>query len=366
MQHELPPLVLVIDDLGAGGAERMLVGLLQELALHYKVILVTLNEKSDFEEKQLVYHHRYIIGFSGFRTIVKSVKKLRGIIKKHQPVIVASHLYWSTIISRMAIVNQIPLVFTVHQMLSDGAFNFNKKGILLKWLDRLTYKRSHVLVGVSEEVIKDYEHEVGLKGKYYVLHNYISDKYFQKSKQTVSHRPTRFVAVGNPKWEKNFEGLIRAMAKVKDLGVSCDIYGYSGYNTGLQQLIDSLNAPVVLKGRSEEIAELLQEYDVFIMSSFSEGFGIVAAEAMAVGLPVMLSDLKVLHEVTNDNAIFFNPKDENDLAAKLRDVVNGKYDLQSLVFEGKRIAKENYTKQAYLEKLLLIYKDVRNESFKAN
>ena len=43
------------------------------------------------------------------------------------------------------------------------------------------------------------------------------------------------------------------------------------------------------------------------MSSFLEGFGISAAEAMAKGLPLLLSDINTLKEVSQGKALLLNP-----------------------------------------------------------
>jgi glycosyltransferase involved in cell wall biosynthesis len=357
-QNSKPVIIQVINDLGAGGAERLLVGLLKDLALHYDVVIVTLRPRTDFPETELVCKARYTIGFTGMKNIVGAVKKLRAIIRKHSPVLVSSHLYWSTIIARLACPKEIPFVFTVHQVLSEGAYKFNKKGIILKWLDKLTYNKRQTMIGVSGEVVKDYDKEIGLKGERHVLHNYVTDPYFEQGPwNPLNNSHVKFVAVGNPKWEKNFEGLIRVMKKIQNGKVSCDIYGESSYSPILASLVSSLNAPVNLKGRSEKVFELLPGYDAFVMSSYSEGFGIAAAEAMAVGLPVVASDLGVLKEVTKGNAIFFDPRNENEFAEKLQAVAEDKFDLKSLSQKGREIALKNYTRQAYVNKLLAIYNE---------
>ena len=139
--------------------------------------------------------------------------------------------------------------------------------------------------------------------------------------------------------------------------MSCDIYGESSYSPILASLVNSLNAPIKLKGRSEKVFELLPDYDAFVMSSYSEGFGIAAAEAMAVGLPVVASNLGVLKEVTEGNAIFFDPRNENEFAETLQAIAEDKFDLASLSQKGREIAQRNYTLQAYITKLLRIYNE---------
>lgn len=353
-----PTIVHVIDDLGRGGAETLLVDLLKDLGNSYNIVLVTLTDYSEFDEKDIRCRHRYSLNYKGKFSIPAVIRRLKNIIRKHNPVLVRSQLYWSTIITRLACPKHIPLVFSVHVTLSDGSFKFTRKGVILKWIEKLTYKKRHTLIGVTQEVIDDYKKTIGIKGNFYVLHNYANDAYNDNSVEYKfpGNEKLKMVAVGNPKKQKNYELLLRAFQLLDASSVSCDIYGSgAGYDALLQKDIDKYNLPVYLKGKSAKVYEQLKNYDVFIMCSIFEGFGIAVAEAMAVGLPVFLSDLKVLREVSQGNAIFFDPYDEKELAVKINEFRNGKYDVQAMSVNGKEIYRNNYSKKVYLEKLLKIY-----------
>ena len=353
-----PVIVHVIDNLSRGGAETLLVDLLKDLQYHYDIILVTLNSFSEFSEEEIVCKKRYNLEYAGSFSFFKTIRALRKIIRKHKPVLVRSQLYWSTVITRLACPKHIPVVFSVHVTLSDGSFKFTRKGVILKWLEKFTYKKRHTVVGVTQEVIDDYKKTIGIKGAHYVLHNYANNAYAENSVEYnfSGTGKCRMVAVGNPKKQKNYDLLVRTFRLLNDKSVSCDIYGYgAGFNEALQADIDKYNLPVYLKGKSATVYKELKHYDVYIMCSIFEGFGIAVAEAMAAGLPVFLSDLKVLREVSQGNAIFFNPHDEKELAVKINDFKSGKYNAQAMSARGKAIYNANYSKKVYMEKLLKIY-----------
>src|SRR5688572_32275092 len=203
--NEKPTVIQVINDLGRGGAESLLVGFLPELSREFNIVLVTLRDHMEFDESEIRSEYRYSLGYTSMKNLPGAIRRLKKIINKHKPALVVSHLYWSTIIGRLACPARIPMIFTVHQLLSDGAFNFNRKGALLRWIDKLTYRKRHVMIGVSQGVIDDYHKEVGLTGKSHVLHNYVDDIYFQNAIDYTfpSDAKLNMVAVGNPKWEKN-------------------------------------------------------------------------------------------------------------------------------------------------------------------
>jgi glycosyltransferase involved in cell wall biosynthesis len=75
-----------------------------------------------------------------------------------------------------------------------------------------------------------------------------------------------------------------------------------------------------------------------------EGFGIPILEAMAAEVPMVLSDLHVFREITNNTGIFFNPHDFFEIATSIEKLYNSK-DIQNNIinFGIKRIEDFSYT-----------------------
>jgi len=69
----------------------------------------------------------------------------------------------------------------------------------------------------------------------------------------------------------------------------------------------------------KDLVAVLQAATVFVYPSIYEGFGLPAAEAMACGVPVMVSDRSSLPEVVGDAGWLFDPEDPVALAAALRE-----------------------------------------------
>jgi glycosyltransferase involved in cell wall biosynthesis len=67
---------------------------------------------------------------------------------------------------------------------------------------------------------------------------------------------------------------------------------------------------------------LYRHASVFVYPSLYEGFGLPPLEAMACGIPVLISDIPSLREVTGDAALTFNPKDHEELAHLLDRVLS--------------------------------------------
>lgn len=96
--------------------------------------------------------------------------------------------------------------------------------------------------------------------------------------------------------KKNIEALLHAFATVRrDVGDPCLVIagsGESSYTDSLKNLADQLGLRecVLWTGfvSGAPKAALLEAADVFVLPSFSENFGIAAAEALMAGLPCIL------------------------------------------------------------------------------
>ncbi|MBP7875858.1 glycosyltransferase family 4 protein [Candidatus Woesebacteria bacterium] len=85
-----------------------------------------------------------------------------------------------------------------------------------------------------------------------------------------------------------------------------------------------LDARVSIKTKvsDRELVTLYQQAAALIQPSTSEGFGLTGIEALACGTPLLASDIAVFHEVYQEAALFFNPKDPHSLVDALDQLPN--------------------------------------------
>jgi len=355
---EKPKLLLIIDTLKKGGAEVLLIGILPELSLKFEVILVTLSAECDFNKNEIVCSQRYNLGFKSKISLVPSIFKLKRIIKKHSPALIHSHLVYSSIVARSACPNYIPLLYSIHGELSKNDFNNSK---LLALLEKNTIRKNHSLIAVSNAALKDYQKTISKPNKTFILPNFIRDVYLQQGniKAFKPMQSLNLVSIGNFKAAKNYEYLIQSFKYLKEFPVSLKIYGniINPIYSQLQADIERYHLKIDLKGPLKNVQKELANSDLFVMSSKNEGFGIAAIEAMASGLPLLLSDLPVFHEVTIDNALFFDLAEPTSFVRLIKEIFEGKYNLDQLSHNGIKIAKQ-YSKEKYLANLYSIYDEI--------
>lgn len=73
----------------------------------------------------------------------------------------------------------------------------------------------------------------------------------------------------------------------------------------------------------EEYHEALARATALVTASLEEGFGIPVIESLSMGTPVACSDIPVFREVAGPGAVFFNPRDPDDIAARILSLESG-------------------------------------------
>lgn len=144
-------------------------------------------------------------------------------------------------------------------------------------------------------------------------------------------RPTpdaslRIVTTGALGWVKGHEYALLAVRRLQDSGVAAqfDIIGdgperqrmlYTIYDLELQEAVR-------LRGKlsPEQVRDVLQQADVFLLSSLSEGIANAALEAMACGLPIVTTDCGGMREAVTDGVEGFvvPVRDAEAMACALR------------------------------------------------
>ncbi len=345
----------LIDDFGRAGAETTVVGVLKKLG-NYHNIAVNLYDKNEFGD-ELKYDRFYCLNLKSYKQFIKGVFRLRSIIKENKVDIVHSTLYWSTIVARLATPRRIPLISSVQSSISDG-IEYRKKWIC--WLDKLTYRwRKSIVLGVSAYTLKDYFTFLKLKPfKTHVLYNFVDTDIFQPAiPQPRTDGTMRLISVGTLKLQKNQVFLVKAFQSLKDLPIELHIYGEGPCRTEMQQLIDQYGLRVKLMGKMMNLAPLLPQYDLFVMSATYEGFALAVLEGMAMGIPMLLSDIPTYREQCADTARYFDLANTTGFEAQVRELFNNPQLRHTMAEAGRKRALENFTLNDHVRQLQEIYQD---------
>jgi glycosyltransferase involved in cell wall biosynthesis len=347
-----PVILHIINTLGTGGAEVLLRDTVASLEQYDHVVCYLYG--ADDLVSSFVPHPVYKLHHEGWKDFNSTVSKLKSIIEIHDVAIVHAHLLDATILSRQAVPDHVKYFFTIHNILSKDAFDANR---LSRIAEQFTYKKDQYIISVSREALKDYQKSIGIKGPSFILYNYVHQKYFNLDydyDQDITPG-FRLVAVGNLRRQKNYPMILEALSLLRDLPVSLDIYGSGDMHDELQSIIYNKKINARLMGRADDVSKILLQYHAYIMGSLFEGFGISPMEAMAAGMPVILSDLDVFRELAEDVPRYFDPEDASSIADAIRFVLENWMEMKYRAMRGKRLVHRKASKEVYLNKLIEIY-----------
>lgn len=159
-----------------------------------------------------------------------------------------------------------------------------------------------------------------------------------------------FLSVGRIEKRKNTIKTVEAFEKFKKqnpTGHKLILVGKNGFgHAQVEEKIsnsDFKNDIIVLGYiKDEELPSLYKNATAFIYPSLYEGFGLPALEAMAVGTPVLTSNVSTIKEVVGDAALLVDPQNSDLIAEGMKKLVFDKQMRKSLISEGSKIVK-NYS-----------------------
>jgi glycosyltransferase-like protein len=137
------------------------------------------------------------------------------------------------------------------------------------------------------------------------------------------------------------------------------LFDYRDYRAAWERRAAALDiAPLVLGPVADpDLPALVAAADAFAFPSAKEGFGIAAMEALAAGVPTVVSDLPVLREVFGQ-AVAYAP-DTRALATALAAALDSHSDTKGRIAKGRALAAA-YTWRAAAESHIGLYRQIMN------
>ncbi len=140
---------------------------------------------------------------------------------------------------------------------------------------------------------------------------------------------------------KNLQGLIRAFKLLSEHHqIQLVITGKKDniYASEVFALVDELqlSEQIIFPGlvSEDELIDLINSAHIYVFPSFYEGFGLPPLEAMQCATPVAASETSCIPEICGKNAIYFDPHDPADMAAKIEKLLTDERLYQQLEQSG--------------------------------
>jgi L-malate glycosyltransferase len=316
--------------------------------------LVYLQATSELEERIDKRVKIYCLNYKGLPNLPQTLWRLRKIIKENEIDVIHSHLTPSSFYTNLARPKKVPQVHTIH---STYSMDYETRP-LMRYLEKKLFleKKNCNVISLSEFTKDDFLNSVSFNGKIFVLNNFVPDRYFNLTPKAYHNnkKELRLIAVGSLKELKNFEYLLEVFQQLNGFNIYLDIYG-DGDIAKYKAVINSQKLKVKMMGHIDDTAKVMHQYDLFIMPSKFEGFPLALFEAMAAGVPLMISNIAPLRSIVKEHAIYFSLDDAALVAATIQQIFNNEIDINNMAAKAKTYAEETVRRDIYVKKLLQIY-----------
>lgn len=300
----------------------------------------------------------------------RQVLELNRFFKQYQPDIVQTHVLkanlYGTIAAKMA---KVPAVITTEMTLKDIAPTTMKRfrDRLIQPVASFMINRSDKFMVTSEYIKKQWTGD-NVSERIEVIYPPFNLEKYDRAVRTPRNQiesiGKRVGFVGRLSEEKSIDTLIRAMVKVisEIEDVRCMIVGTGPLESELKSYCETLNISerIEFTGYKENSFEALREMDVFVLPSRTEGCPIVILEAMAMGLPVVATDVGGNPElvVHNKTGILFPQGDEQMLSDAICELIKNREKAREMGQNGRKRAFTRFHPSSFASRMMSIYQQL--------
>lgn len=348
----------LIDSLNSGGAERMAVSYANALAGRgVSVYLWSTREEGILKETlypQVQYRFLNRKGPVGFKALFAASKQ----IKKENIQLIHAHatsFFFATLLKWLN--PQLKLIWHDHYGKSDELHL--RKARELKFCSNYF----DAVISVNEKLKNWAKGELKCKHVYFIKNFVSPDIHPKNSLLLKGNDGRRIVCLANIRPQKNHLNLLKAFQILHQSQPDWSLHlpGNAPDAAWLLRLQDfvrqhHLEQSVFFYGAQKGVAYLLQQAEIGVLSSDSEGLPLALLEYALAGLPVVTTDVGYCREVVQGFGKVVPPQNAEALAAALLEYIEQPEQRKKEALQLQEHVVKNYAEAAVLPEVLEIYK----------
>ncbi|MBO7636558.1 MAG: glycosyltransferase family 4 protein [Paludibacteraceae bacterium] len=320
-------LLLIIDTLNSGGAQRQLVGLAKLLKDNGHTVRVISYIDAPFYKAFLdeneVDNECLIEGGPAKPNYIKVYRAIKKDIKCFKPEVVIAYLQFPSIMSSLIHSRDKSFKLIVSERNTTQEFD---------WFERIkfwTFRWADYIVPNSHSQERFIQlHYPKYASKIVTITNFVDTDIFVPATKQFENPTPILLSVGRVMVQKNVLVFINVLKRLKDEGILFKVLWYGGKEDQYfkecetKQKEYGLDGLLEFKGRTNDVLDVYQKADVFCLPSIYEGYPNVLCEAMCCGLPVTASDVCDNSDIVSSSCgRLFNPYDEDDMYNKIKEIL---------------------------------------------
>jgi glycosyltransferase involved in cell wall biosynthesis len=377
---------VVIEGLGRGGAERLLVDVARGIdqrrfALHVYTLFSAHRDYAPTLRELGV--SEICLAIAGPRRIPSAVLSLRRLFAQDRIDIVHTHLCFAHVAGRIAARTRgLAVVSTAHDADYETVVRLGNPGLtrskqwLLQRVDRCTLAISRArLVGVSRHVAESMCRRLSVPpDRVRVIYNAVDTGIFRpaapqekqcvRSELGVRSGQHLILCAGRMTRQKGQGTLLAAAAQLhpRDCALRVVLVGDGAERSAYaeQARMLGLTDVVTFLGIRSDVPRLMAASDLVVVPSLHEGFGLVLAEALACGVPVVASRTGPMPEVVRDGVtgLLFEPTNSGDLARMMSLLLGDPHRRAEMGRQGRDDACRRFSLPRMVREIEALYEDL--------
>ena len=195
-----------------------------------------------------------------------------------------------------------------------------------------------------------------------MINNGVDDRFLKINRiKKPAEAPIILGSIGSLNDLKNYRIILKAFYLAKkekpNLNIHYQIVGEGPLRKNLENMATQLKISefVHFAGRVSDVAERLEHFSIFINCSKSESFGLSLGEAMAVGLPVIGSNIPALKDLIADCGVLVNQHYADDVKDAILELAEDLPLREKLSSKAKDRIANHFSEKAMISKTRTLY-----------
>lgn len=354
-------IVHVVESFG-GGVYNFLVDLLNNTIDEFDITVIYAlrpqtpdNFINDFDKRIKFIHSKYMTRSIGLNDL-KAFFEIKKLLKSESPDIVHCHSSKAGLLTRLATnTKKIKTFYTPHGysfLMEDSS---KLKRLIYRSIEKIGTLNHSIIVACSKG---EYEESLKLTKRATYVSNGVNleklKKYIPDKIKQINTKKLTFVTTGRVSYQKNpelFNKIAENFPQIKFIWVG----------TGdLEDKLTSKNIEITGWKNRDELMEILNKSDIFILPSLWEGLPISLLEAMALKKPCIVSNVIGNRDVISNENNGFVCNNLNEFIEVIKNIQDNKYNLEKISENAFNDIKNIYNTEVMCKKYCNIYKGEMN------
>lgn len=363
----MPNILHIIHGLTVGGAEVDLlhksIALVQDYdytiticCLMRRGELADRAEKAGIRVRGPLMHHRYdVLASSTLRQLLRL--QPWSLVHTH---IFAANLVGGTVLATLRSKQRPPLIASEHAMVERWGWFVP---LYYRWLQLLAVAilvpsqsaaDGYIKRGVREQHIRVMPNALDMAR----FERVDADRTFRRLRSQLGI-PQEAYVIGTVCRLEKIKGIQLLIKAIQKLPVYLIIVGDGPERASLSALASELEISETIRflGTRSDVPDLLNTFDLFVLPSYSESFGIVVAEALLTATPVVATRTGGIPDVTGEGqyAYLIPPGDEESLTSAISWMMEHPEEARKQALDGKRFVCHTFSLDVVVEKQHAMY-----------